>query len=166
MGYGRPVPLRPVELAVAIALGGSVVAVAVPVFVRNVHASRTAEAIRGLGDIGKGAVTYAAGKPATEAFPPPAPLTPAEVPRGGAVVDPPGTWDHLTWAVLGFSVPHEHHYSFAFDSENHNDYARFKATAHGDLDGDGQRSTFELTGEARGGSARVLPGLYVDRELE
>jgi hypothetical protein len=44
---------------------------------------------------------------------------------------------------------------------------RFVATAHGDLDGDGVLSTFEVRGERKPGEdARVLPGMYVDREVE
>lgn len=156
-----------IELAVGIALGGSLLAVMVPAFVRNLHSSRLSEAVGGVGDIAKGALTYADGKVPSEAFPPPAPLTPAEVPRGDRVTDKPGTWDHLTWAALGFSMSHEHYFSFAFDSENQASLATFRARAHGDLDGDGERSTFELGGEMRAGQkARVLPGLYVDREVE
>ena len=71
-----------VEVAVAIALGGSLLAIALPSFARNLNASRLSEAVRGVGDIAAGAVVYADGKEASEAFPPPAPLTPAEVPRG------------------------------------------------------------------------------------
>lgn len=154
------------ELAVGIALGGALLAAAVPAFVRNLHASRLSEAVRGVGDIANGAVVYAEGKPAIEAFPPPAPLTPAAVPRGDRVVDKPGTWDHLTWAALGFSIQHTHYFSFAFDSDLHDARSTFVARAHGDLDGDGERSTFELSGEHTGRKARVLPGLYVDREVE
>jgi hypothetical protein len=44
---------------------------------------------------------------------------------------------------------------------------RFAATAHGDLDGDGMLSTFEVRGErAPGQQARVLPGMFIDREVE
>ena len=155
-----------VEVAVAIALGGSLLAIALPSFARNLNASRLSEAVRGVGDIAAGAVVYADGKEASEAFPPPAPLTPAEVPRGERVVDKPGTWDHLTWAALGFSIHHAHYFSFAFASDLQPGRATFAARAHGDLDGDGERSTFELTGESAGRRPRVLPGLYVDREIE
>ena len=154
------------SVAAGIAIFGSVGLVMIHGFVKNLHASRLSEAVGGVNDIAKGALSYARGKAPTEAFPPPAPLTPAEVPRGRSAHDRPGTWDHLTWAALGFKVEHEHSFSFAFDSENHVDSAAFKARAHGDLDGDGERSTFELSGELRGGVARVLPGLYVDREVE
>ena len=154
-------------LAAGIAIFGSVALVMVHGFVKNLHASRLSEAVGGLNDIGKGALSYAKGKAPAEAFPPPAPLTPAEVPRGRAVRDKPGTWDHLTWAALGFKIEHEHSFSFAFDSENHADRSTFKARAHGDLDGDGERSTFELSGETTAsGTSRILPGLYVDREVE
>ena len=40
------------------------------------------------------------------------------------------------------------------------------APAHGDLDGDGVLSTFEIEGEADANGARILPGMYVDREVE
>jgi hypothetical protein len=154
------------ELAVGIALGGSVLAVAIPAFVRNLQASRVSEAVRGVGDIARGAVAYSEGKLPLEAFPPPAPLTPADVPRGDRVVDAPRTWDHLTWAALGFSMTHAHYFSFAFDSENLPARAVFTARAHGDLDGDGERSTFELRGEFLSKRAQILPGIYVDREVE
>lgn len=154
------------ELAVGLALGGSLLAIAVPSFVRNLHASRLSEAVRGVADISAGAVAYSEGKGPLDAFPPPAPLTPAEVPRGDRVVDKPGTWDHLTWAALGFSIHHAHYFSFAFQSELGESRSTFTARAHGDLDGDGERSTFEMTGELTERKARVLPGLYVDHEVE
>jgi hypothetical protein len=61
-------------------------------------------------------------------------------------------------------VPHS--YSFAFDSVNNKAEAHFVATAHGDLDGDGVLSTFQITGESkRGAEPKVLP-LDVHREVE
>ncbi|MCC6646166.1 MAG: hypothetical protein IT374_11410 [Polyangiaceae bacterium] len=157
----------PLTLAAGIAVLGSLALVSVHGFVKNLHASRLSEAVGGVEDIGRGALSYARGKAPSEAFPPPAPLTPAEVPRGRPLLDKPGTWDHLTWAALGFKIEHEHSFSFAFESENHVDHASFRARAHGDLDGDGERSTFVLTGEmAPSGATRVVPGLYVDREVE
>jgi hypothetical protein len=140
--------------------------VAVPTFVRNLHASRVSEAVRGVSDIAAGAMSHAEGRTAFEAFPPPAPLTPAVVPRGDRVLDPPDTWEHLTWKTLGFSIDHEHYFSFAFDSDIGEVRSAFVAHAHGDLDGDGERSTFELRGETGPLGPKMLPGLYVDREVE
>jgi hypothetical protein len=82
------------------------------------------------------------------------------------VTDPAGTWDHLTWATLGFSLNGSHYFSFAFDSAPGDTRSSFVARAHGDLDGDGERSTFEVSGECDGAGARAIPGLYVDREIE
>jgi hypothetical protein len=45
----------------------------------------------------------------------------------------------------------------------------FRAQAHGDLDGDGITSTFEVTGRSVDGDARgplLDPGMYIDSELE
>jgi len=154
------------QLAAGIALGGSVLAIFIPSFLQNLQASRLTEAVRGVNAIAAGALAYAHDKPPPEAFPPSAPLTPAEVPRGDRVADPPGTWNHLTWAALGFSMPHEHYFCFAFESNRGPARSTFVARAHGDLDGDGERSTFELRGEATIEGASILPGLYVDREVE
>lgn len=154
------------ELALGIAIGGTALGALLPAFYKNLHASHLTEATQGLHDIGVGALTYAKGKDPSEAFPPPAPLTPTQVPRGTRVTDPPGTWDHLTWAALGFSVTTAHSFSFSFDSTNDPVKATFVARAHGDLDGDGDRSLFELRGECTTEGARVLPELIVEREVE
>lgn len=154
------------QLAAGIAIVGSLLAIFVPTFLRNLHASHLTEAVQGVNAIAAGALLYAEGKPPAEAFPPSAPLTPAEVPRGRRVEDPPGTWDHMTWAALGFRMDHAHSFCFAFDSNLGPTHSTFVARAHGDLDGDGERSTFELRGEALPEGARMLPGLYVEREVE
>lgn len=154
------------QLAVGIALAGSLLAIFIPSFLKNLHASRLTEAVQGVNAIATGALLHAEGKPPAEAFPPAAPLTPAEVPRGERVEDPPGTWDHLTWATLDFRMDHAHSFCFAFDSDRGPARSTFVARAHGDLDGDGERSTFEIHGEALPGGARILPGLFVDREVE
>lgn len=153
----------PVELAVGVALVGSVLAVAVPAFVRELHASHFVEPTEGLARIGAGAVAYAE---ANGRFPDSAPLTPAIPPRGKKEVDPPGTWETPTWKALGFRPAPEgapHAYSFSFESTGD----RFVAQARGDLDGDGVLSTFEIRGRAtKGEKPAVVPGVYVESELE
>lgn len=158
--------LTPVEAAVAFALGGSVLAVAIPEFVRGLHASRLAEPVDGLKRIAASAVSVAAAGLPEPAFPPSVSLTPAEVPRGVRADDPPGAWDQPTWRALGFGFDHAHAFSFSFESTRASSLAHFRATAHGDLDGDGVVSTFEIEGEADATGARILPGMYVDREVE
>jgi hypothetical protein len=156
--------LSPVEAAVAFAVAASVLAVAVPEFLRGLQASRLAEPVDGLKRIASAAVALAANG---SGFPAPAPRTPQDVPRGTRAEDPAGVWEHPTWRALVFGFDHPHAFSFAFEStQGPAGQARFRAVAHGDLDGDGVTSTFEVRGEADPAGSRIVPGMYVDREVE
>jgi hypothetical protein len=55
-----------------------------------------------------------------------------------------------------------HSYAFQFDRSE----GAFVAQAHGDLDGDGTTSTFEIRGKCDRDVASLVPGLYVESELE
>lgn len=153
----------PIELALAASLMACVCAIAIPTFVREVHASRFVEPTDGLARLGSSACAYA-----TEAarFPDSAPLTPAVPPRGKKTVDPAGTWDAPTWTALAFRASPEgvpHAYSFSFDSTG----TAFVARARGDLDADGILSTFEITGSLKAGDAACVdPGMRIEAELE
>ena len=157
----------PVELAVGAAILGSLLAVAVPAFSRDLHASRFVEPTDGLARIGAAAIAYAE---ANQRFPDSAPLTPSAPPRGKKEADPPGTWDGATWQALSFrpsaeGVPHA--YAFSFESTAGG--TAFVAQARGDLDGDGVLSTFEIRGHAsraNGERPALAPGMYVEAELE
>ena len=155
----------PVELAIGFALVGSLAAVAIPAFVRELHASRFVEPTDGLARIGAGALAFAEDN---HRFPDTAPLTPAAPPRATKTADPPGTWDTPTWQALGFEPAKNggpHAFSFGFDAPKPNE--AFAAQARGDLDGDGLWSTFEIRGVVRpDGKAELIPGMYVEAELE
>ncbi|MBL8609497.1 MAG: hypothetical protein JNL38_19360 [Myxococcales bacterium] len=160
----RPSRITPLEIAIGASILGSLLAVAIPSFARNVHATHFAEATDGLARLGTQAVAHADAHKDV-GFPKSAPLTPAEVPRGARAVDPPGTWDHPTWTALGFRASPEgipHAFSFAFDGAG----SSFTARARGDLDGDGVLSTFETRGVVGAGAASLTPGMYVEAELE
>ncbi len=158
--------LTPVEAAVAVAVFGSVLATALPAFVQNLHASRLVEPIDGLNRIATRATTLAAARPAQVAYPESVALTPEQVPQGERVSDAPGTWDHPTWRELGFSITVPHSYSFGFESQNAIGESHFRAVAHGDLDGDGNLSTFEISGRARDGTPPSVTPLEMTREVE
>ena len=156
-------------MAATIAISGSLMAVAVPAFVRNLSFSKLNEPIEGLDRIATAAVAYAEGRPQNASFPPAAPLTPESVPRGAEQKDGDDAWEHLTWRSLGFRFDAAHRFAFQFESavDPQTGVARFAVTAHGDLDGDDVLSTFEVRGErVPGKPARVLPGMFVDREVE
>jgi hypothetical protein len=155
-----------VEIAALVSVSGSVLAATVPPFIENVHASRLVEPMEGLRHIATRATALAAGRSASMAYPASAELTPEDVPRGEARLDPPGTWEHPTWRLLGFGWDTPHYFSFAFESENQSGVARFVARAHGDLDGDGVVSTFEVSGYSRDGAEPVTLPLSMYREVE
>jgi hypothetical protein len=162
----------PVELAIAFALVGSLLAVAVPAFVREVHASRLVEPVDGLQRLGASAVSYARERPVAQGFPSSAPMTPATPPRGRCAPDAADAWDLPTWRALDFrpAAPGAPHcFSFAFDSTAGAARAAFRAHAHGDLDGDGITSTFQISGQYVDGDPRgptLDPGMIVDSEVE
>ena len=158
--------LTPLEAASAFSIFGSVLAIAIPAFVRNLHASRLVEPIDGLSHIAAKAAAIAASQPAESAYPDSVGLTPEQVPRGGPVSDPPGTWDHPTWRQLDVSFASPHSYSFAFESRNAPGKATYRAVAHGDLDGDGLVSTFEISGESRDGAEPSTSPMESRREVE
>lgn len=174
MAHANRASLRgvsPVEGAIGFAILGSILAVAIPAFVRDFHSSRFVEPASGLARLGASAVAEAQPRPADDAFPKNAPLTPSAPPRGTAAPDPPGAWDHPTWTALAFrpvpeGVPHA--FAFGFDSTTSPGKSTFVAHAHGDLDGDGVMSTFEVRGHKASGDpeAALDPGMYVEAELE
>ena len=158
--------MRALEAGIGVAVLGSVLAVAVPTFVRNMSSSRLVEATSGLARIDEHALAYASGRACADAFPTSAPLTPAIVPRGKAAVDAdPNAWEHPTWKALDFRpvAPNvAHSYAFAFDQKP----GSFIAHAHGDLDGNGTTSTFETHGKCGADGASIAPGMYVEAEYE
>ncbi len=158
--------LTPVEAALAFAIGGSVLAVFVPTFVKNLHASRLSEPLEGLSRIAARSAHLADVSSQASAYPDSAPLTPELVPRGDTVSDPPGTWQHPTWRLLAFSFETPHAFSFSYESKNGADESRYTAAAHGDLDGDGVQSAFSISGSVKPHGAPTTLPLEVSREVE
>ena len=162
----------PVQLASGFALAGSILAIAIPATVRELRISPFSEPTQGLEGIVAGALSYAKGRPIQEAFPPSVGMTPPSPPRGDLEFDPPGTWEHPTWQSLNFRPCPEdcpHAFAFVFESTLGENESRFTARAHGDLDGDGVMSTFEVRGSVKAGDpegAKREPGMYVQAELE
>lgn len=137
-----------------------------PAFLKNLRASRMAEPMERLKFMAERATAIAAGRPVESAYPGSAPLTPNLVPRGELASDPPGTWDHPTWRLLGFRFDEPHAYSYAFESEDGPARSTFRATARGDLDGDGNLSTFLIMGECPRGGAPTVGTIAMHREVE
>ena len=159
-------PLTPLEAVFIVAVGSSVLCAGVPAFVRNLRASRLAEPVDGLQRIATRASALAAGRPTQFAYPPSAGMTPSRVPAGTTQLDPEGTWDRPTWRMLGFRFANPHAFAFTFESQCSPQQGSFIATAHGDLDGDGLLSTFEIRGDVKSGDQPQIGRLDVWREVE
>jgi hypothetical protein len=158
--------LSVLQLAILTALLGSLGAVFVPEFTKNLHASRLAEPLEGLAHLSGQAMMHAATSPTVYAYPTSAPRTPAEVPNGKGEKDPEGTWSHPTWKLLGFEQTEEHFFSFEFESTLTAGGSHFVARAFGDLDGDGELSHFEVFGESRVGQEPRTYPVRMHREVE
>jgi hypothetical protein len=158
--------LSPVEAALLIAIGGSVLAVGIPAFVQNLHASRLVEPMDGLTRIAAAAASVAAAPRGAARYPASVGPTPRSVPAGKSAADPPGAWDHPSWLELGFRFTRAHRYAFEFESTARPGLSQYTASARGDLDGDGQLSEFSIRGEARGAEPpRTFP-LEMRHEIE
>lgn len=97
----------------------------------------------------------------TGQLPPSQSQTPAALPAGQRVTDPPGTWDTPGWKAIEFSITSPHYYSYELITNA----SGFTARAIGDIDGDGQRSVFELVGRVENQDLTLAP-ISVQNELE
>ena len=100
--------LNAVQTVTIVAVAGSVLAATIPAFVTNLRASRLSEPVEALNQIALHATLYAVGRPISIAYPTSVGQTPARVPAGQRVADPPGTWDHPTWRRLDFRMLEPH----------------------------------------------------------
>jgi hypothetical protein len=120
----------------------------------------------GLQRLATRASALAAGRPTVLAYPPSVGLTPSRVPAGVNLLDADGTWDNPTWRLLDFRFTTPHAFAFEFESQCATNQSSFVATAHGDLDGDGLLSTFEMRGAVKADGEPEIGSLDVWREVE
>jgi len=155
-----PPPPKPTNLGLAIGLplgilGGLVVlgilaAVAIPAFIGYTKKTRRAETTEYLQEIARGAEAYYDREqrfPAPGAGPTPALGTCCMT--GGKCMPDRRQWrDDPVWGPDGlqFSIDRPHYYSYQYQVND--DGSEFTASAYGDLDCDGESSTFELDGSA------------------
>lgn len=149
------------ELINALALTCVVAALGMYGTARWVRHSRTAEAIGSVQALAAAAADYydksdrdqpAGTKPeqgrAMRHFPPTsrASVPPsAEDVKGKRYQSNFADWSRSPWVELHFSMAQPQHYAYSFESQGRGREARATATAHGDLDADGNMSTFRLT---------------------
>jgi hypothetical protein len=99
-------------------------------------------------------------------FPPSAPPTPKDVPKGAKFKPDDKTWSHPTWKLLRFEMTQPMYYSYEVQTAP--DGKSCVVRAHGDLNGDGKQSTFEmkLTIDPKTGEVQVPKEMKIVDELE
>ena len=119
--------------------------------------AKTSESKNGLGYIAKLAVAaYERDGKLCPSATAPVPRDIAAV-RGKKYASSPSDWagtdQHAGWACLGFEMSAPQFYQYAYTSTGD----AFTATAHGDMNGDGRLSTFEVRGRVVGNHVEVEP---------
>jgi hypothetical protein len=114
-------------------------AAAIGGFRQYMMASKTAEARSNVGAIAMGLSSYAEqhGK-----FPASAPAVPKDAPKAQPYQSSPSDWAAPSWKAIQFNLDAPQRYSYAFNTAK--DGRSTTVVAHGDLNGDGKPSTFEL----------------------
>ncbi len=156
-----------VEVAAGLSLGAILLIVAIPVLRRELRGSHQAEAREALFRIADAAAAYARSRKHAKELPGAIARTPAEVPRGTAVVVPEEGW--APWRAMGAEVfprdfPQHYAYSFVRPAE---DPRTFEVVAEGDLDGDGVFARAVLRGTIDGsGTVTLAPDIEFIDALE
>ncbi len=165
-----------VEAAVVVSLVGLVLAVFVPTFFRHLRTSKIDEASRLLTQLATAADSYYSvrhnhRRRCLPAGAGPLPAAPSPDP---VEVDPAAAPGATTWAALGFAPERPLRYTYEFVPTQEGCDVRvrpgeplYTLRAVGDLDGDGRRSTFELsTTLDEAGAPVALDVLYVRDRVE
>ncbi|MCA9610926.1 MAG: hypothetical protein H6719_02175 [Sandaracinaceae bacterium] len=169
-----------VEAALIVCLVGIVLAVFIPTFVRELRTSKTSEAVDNLALLSRQTAAYFVtpqpredGPAMLRCLPPtagPTPRLPTEEPEevDFQAEDTPG---HETWAALGFHPTDGVRYAYTFEPTASRCGLRspegsylVTLRAEGDLDGDGERSLFELRLRAEDSGDLVEEGILYVRD--
>lgn len=142
-----------IELMIVVAIIGILAAVAIPAFVRYTKKAKSSETAL-LAKISAGARIYylEPRNVGSRTFPATIGLTPGAncCTTSKCPIDVTD-WEQDTWEALFFELKDPHYYRYSFESNNvPGGTSNYRATAEGDLDCDGDLSTFWIYGEGSG----------------
>jgi type IV pilus assembly protein PilA len=167
-----------IELMIVVAIIGVLAAVAIPSFVKYIRRSRTTEPLLNLRKMYDASLLYFDMDRANltnMTLPKQFPVGQGSTPGLGVCCVSPGGkcrpqnsyWTSPTWQSLHFAIDDPFYYSYGFQASGTDQTATFRAYSNGDLDCNGQYSTFERAGSVdRGGNVVGNPGLHVDNDIE
>ncbi len=166
-----------VELCIALSLIGTVLVVSVPTFVKQLRRGRVSEATVQLANLYKLTSAYysTAHGTKTRCLPPsagPAPANPSADPQA-VNFSSPTTPGAPTWKALGFQPDHGVRYAYTYSTEAAGCNANVANAppslffrAYGDLDADGEFSTFERQATASPTGLVPAPALQIQARVE
>lgn len=170
-----------IELMIVVAIIGVLAAVAIPAFMRYVRKAKTTEAVQNIQKLYLSSRAYlleeSQARGATAVTPPQFPETEALTPAASCCAPPnvagkctprPEEWQTPSWNALRFAMDDPHYYRYEYVSSGVGVGSRFTARALGDLDCDGDASTFEMTGVWSENTHDVhgSGGIFMNKELE
>lgn len=163
-----------VELMIVVVIIGILAALAIMGIAKYTRAAKTTEAKRQIDIITKladiayfndrvdlpGALGAGVSTNISNQLCPSAALTPGTPPPGQKYQSAPIDWeDGAGWECLGFDVNGPQYYSFQYNATGN---TAFEAIAQGDLDGDGDASTFTRSATVDEVNGRILKSAKID----
>ena len=152
---------------------GVLAAVAIPAFTKYTRRSKTTEAIFALDKMKTGARQYYVtdhwdtnGNLMPKEFPNVSNWTPSKPCCGKKCRTLSTTWDKAGWNKLHFAMNEPHYYQYKFISSGTGSSAKYTAMARGDLDCDGEYSTFEIRGSVDSQGSVKTVGPIIKNETE
>jgi type IV pilus assembly protein PilA len=148
-----------VELMIVVAIIGVLAALAIYGVSRYLKHSKTAEATRNLGAMETGSKnafqqetdTSGSGTgPFVHKFCNSSTISPPStgLPAAAKIKAPSTDWNDAAWTCLKFSINEPQFYQYTYTTNSSTGTAAtYAATANGDLDGNGTKSTFQLNGQ-------------------
>lgn len=161
---------------IVVAIMGILAAVAIPALMKYIAKAKTSEARTQVEKMYSGARIYFMdphAKPGSiqnlqPQFPDGTPPTPAAscCAAGGKCAPSQADWQTPSWMALQFHMSDPHFYQYQFLSKGIATTAEFTARAYGDLDCDGQYSTFSMFGRVQDGSVAGSAAISRTNETE